>query len=164
MKNSLNKFVAIAAAVAMAVGSLTAAAQARRDGASEISALSALPIASVLVAGSVAATGSNASANAASSAMVIPAALSVSGASLVVSAVEVTARGTVCVLERASDGARVSVQIAKRGAERAALSVGTTVAVTVIGAGTVLSVLGEAVAFIPNELGNALLHNERVTH
>jgi hypothetical protein len=35
--------------------------------------------------------------------------------------------------------------------------------VSVIGSGVVLSALGEAIAFIPNELGRALLHNERVT-
>jgi hypothetical protein len=35
--------------------------------------------------------------------------------------------------------------------------------VTAIGAGWVLSAAGAAIAFIPNEVGKALLYNERVT-
>jgi hypothetical protein len=40
---------------------------------------------------------------------------------------------------------------------------GTAVVVSVVGAGVVLSAAGEAIAFIPNALGRALLHNERLT-
>jgi len=35
--------------------------------------------------------------------------------------------------------------------------------VTAVAAGNVLSVAGQVIAFIPNEIGAALLHNERVT-
>ena len=45
-------------------------------------------------------------------AVVVPVALTVSGATLVVRAVEASAHGTVWVLERASDGARTTVQFA----------------------------------------------------
>jgi hypothetical protein len=93
----------------------------------------------------------------------VPLALTVSGAVLVVKAVEVSATGTVYVLERASDGARASVAVAGRGAKAVSAGVGTAVAVGVISAGVVLSVAGEVIAFIPNQLGRALLHNERVT-
>ena len=68
------------------------------------------------------------------------------------------------MLERASDGARVSVEVLGRGVGAASLAVGTGVAVSVIGAGLVLSAAGEAIAFIPNAMGRALLHNERVTN
>ncbi len=123
--------------------------------------LSALPVASV-----VGATGAVAGSAVAGAAAVsaVPVALAVSGAVLVVKAVEVTARGTVFVLERASDGARASVELSGRAASATAAGVGTAVAVSVIGTGVVLSALGEVLAFIPNELGRALLHNERVTH
>ena len=73
------------------------------------------------------------------------------------------ARGTVYLLERASDGARASVEVAGRGAA-GAVAAGTLVTVSVIGTGVILSAAGEAIAFIPNALGQALLHNERVTH
>lgn len=123
--------------------------------------LSALPVASVVVAGSTAA-GSVATAGAAVSA--VPVAFSVVGASLVVKAVEVTASGTVYLLERASDGAQASVHIAGQAASGAVKGLGTVVAVSAIGTGLLLSTAGEVLAFIPNELGRALLHNEKVTY
>lgn len=123
--------------------------------------LSALPVASVVGAGSAVAGSAAAGAAAVS---VVPAALAVSGAVLVVKAVEVSARGTVIVLERASDGARASVELSGRAASGVVAGVGTAVAVSVIGAGVVLSAAGEVLCFIPNELGRALLHNERLTY
>lgn len=113
--------------------------------------LSALPVASVVGAGAAAVSA-------------VPAALAVSGAVLVVKAVEVSARGTVIVLERASDGARVSLELSGRAASGVVAGVGAAVAVSVIGAGVVLSAAGEVLCFIPNELGRALLHNERLTY
>ena len=119
--------------------------------------LSMLPVASVVGAVSVA----GAAAGAVSAAPVI---LSAAGAVFAVKAVEATARGTVYVLERASDGAQVSVEVLGRSAGAASYGVGTMVAVSVIGAGIVLSAAGEAIAFVPNALGRALLHNERLTY
>lgn len=121
--------------------------------ASTLSALSAVPVASVLGGASVAAAAL----------VVVPAALSTAGAVLVVKAVEVSARGTVLVLERASDGARVSIEIAGRGAEAGAPAVGSALTVGVMASGVLLSAAGEVIAFLPNALGQALLHNERVT-
>lgn len=95
--------------------------------------------------------------------VVAPSAVLVVGASFVVAAVETTARGTVWVLQRASDGARVSVQFSGKVVSTAAESIGTAVVVTAISTGFVLSAAGEAIAFIPNEIGASLLHNERIT-
>lgn len=119
--------------------------------------LSALPVASVVVAGA----GVSAAVGAV---VVLPVALSAAGAVLVVKAVESTARGTVYVLERASDGARASVELSGKVVQGASIAAGTVVTVSVIGAGVVLSALGEAIAFIPNELGRSLMHNERLTN
>jgi hypothetical protein len=119
--------------------------------------LSMLPVASVVVTGMGASTAAGAS-------VAAPVILSAAGAVFVVKVVEVTVRGTVFVLERASDGARVSVEIVGKGVKASAVGVGASVAVSVIGTGMVLSALGEAIAFIPNELGRALLHNERITN
>jgi hypothetical protein len=121
--------------------------------ASALSAISALPIASVVV-GATAVVGS---------AVAVPLVISTAGAVLVVKTVESTIKGTVYVLERASDGARVSVEIAGKAIAGAAFIVGASVIVNVVGAGAVLSIAGEAIAFIPNALGKALLHNERLT-
>ena len=120
--------------------------------------LSALPVASVVVGGSVGAAAVS----------VVPLALSVAGATLVVKAVEVTARGTVYLLERASDGAQASVEVVGRAASAlvagALIGVGAVVVVSVIGTGVLISTAAEVLAFIPNELGRALLYNQRLTN
>jgi hypothetical protein len=117
--------------------------------------LSMLPVASIVVVGGASA--------AAGAVVAVPVILSTAGAVLVVKTVESTARGTVYVLERASDGATASVELMGRAAGGASIVAGTAVTVSVIGAGVVLSALGEAIAFIPNALGKSLLHNERIT-
>jgi hypothetical protein len=123
--------------------------------------LSALPVASVVGAAS---TVAGSAAVGAAALSVVPAALSVTGAVLVVKAVEVTARGTLFLLERASDGAVASVEITGRTASAVVAGVGTAVTVSVVSTGVLLSTAGEVLAFIPNELGRALLHNERITY
>jgi hypothetical protein len=142
----------LTAALILASTSLPATAQ------SEASvALSLLPVASVAVTG-VAASGA---AGALSAAPII---LSTVGAIFVIKAIEITAKGTVYILERASDGARVSVEILGTSIKSTAISVGATVTASVIGAGIVLSAAGQVIAFIPNELGKALLYSERLTY
>lgn len=121
--------------------------------ASQLSAISALPLASVVIGGSAVA----------GAALALPVALSTAGGVLIVKTVDSTARATVLVLERASDSARVSVEVIGTGVAAASLMTGTVVAVSVIGAGIVLSAAGEMIAFLPNALGSALLHNERLT-
>lgn len=134
----------------LALGTGSACAQ------SEASAvLSLMPLASV-----VAVTGG--ASVAVGAAVALPVALSVSGAVLTVRAVQSTARGSLILLERASDGAQVSLQLAGQVGARAAYSIGTGVVCSVIGTGVLLSVAGELLAFVPNALGRALLHDERV--
>lgn len=143
------RFAASLLASILFASSIAQSAHAQSD-ASTLSAISALPVASVVVsAGSV---------------IAVPAMLSVAGTVLVVKAVEASAHATVIVLERASDDARVSLRIAGNGLAASGMAVGTAVVVSVIGAGVILSAAGEAIAFIPNALGQALLHNERLTY
>jgi hypothetical protein len=154
-KNSMkHSFTTLLIAVLLASTGATASFEAHAQSeASALSALSAMPLASV-VAGASAAAGS---------VVAVPLVLSTAGTVLVIKAVEVTARGSVYLLERASDGAQVSVAIFSSGAAATSMGVGTLVTVSAIGAGVVLSTAGEVLAFIPNALGHALLHNERVT-
>ena len=128
-----------AIAALLAAGVCTAHAQSTL---SDVSALSLLPVA-ISVAAPV---------------MILSA-----GAVLTVVAVEATSAGTVWVLERASDGARASVRLGARAAEGASMLVGTAVVVTAISTGWVLSAASQAIAFIPNEIGAALLYNARIT-
>jgi hypothetical protein len=138
--------------VAWALLSTSKAAQAQSE-VSALSALSALPIASVVV-GAAAVAGS---------VVAVPVVLSTTGAVFVIKTVESTARGTVYVLERASDGARVSFELTGKAMLGTVQLIGTSVVVTVVGAGVLLSAAGEVIAFLPNALGKALLHNERLT-
>ena len=117
-------------------------ARAHPPNASDASALSMLPVAVSVAA---------------------PAMLLSAGAMLTVVAVEASAAGVVCILERASDGARASVTLSTQGAAALSIGVGTVVTVSAFSAGWVLSAAGRAIAYIPNEIGAALLYNERVT-
>ncbi|WCM92820.1 hypothetical protein M5C99_21155 [Acidovorax sp. NCPPB 2350] len=141
---------ACAAALGWAAAVVPAHAQSEAS-----AALSMLPVASVVGTASVAST-------AAGAVVALPVALSAAGAVLTIRAVEASARGTVYVLERASDGARASVEVAGAAASGVAWGVGAVVTCSVIGTGVILSAAGEVLAFVPNALGRALLHNERL--
>ena len=148
MKNTAAAFWIAASAFTLCAGA-SFHAQAQSE-ASALSAVSALPVASVVVG--------------ASAAVAVPLVLSTAGAVLVVKTVQVSARGTVYLLERASDGAQASIELVSKGVAGASMVAGSVVTVSVIGAGVMLSAAGEAIAFIPNALGRALLHNERLTN
>jgi len=117
-------------------------AHAHSQGPSQPSELSALPVALSIAA---------------------PAMVLSAGAMLTVVAVEATGQGTVWVLERASDGARASVTLGTQAAGGLSLAAGTAVEVVAVSAGWVMCAAGKAIAFIPNEIGAALLYNERLT-
>lgn len=128
--------------IALAIATQTLPAAAHRGGGSELSALSMLPVV-VSVA--------------------VPAALLSAGASLTVVAVEAASEGMVWVVERAADGTRASLVLSGQLAGGVSVAAGTVVLCTAVSTGWVLSTAGKAIAFIPNELGKALLHNERIT-
>ena len=134
----MNKRIVATLALGMA---LTTSARAHSE-VSELSALSLLPVAVSVAA---------------------PSMLIVGGAMLTVVSVQASAAGTVWLLERASDGARATLHFCGHVAQGAALSVGGAVTVTALASGHVLSAAGQAIAFIPNELGRALIYNERIT-
>lgn len=92
-----------------------------------------------------------------------PVALLSAGAVLMVVSVEAASKGTLWVLERASDGARGSVVIGGQAVGGVSVVAGTALVATAFSAGWVLSAAGVAIAYIPNEVGKALLYNERVT-
>lgn len=85
------------------------------------------------------------------------------GAVLAVSAVEVSAAGTVWVVQRAADGATASLRFSGALAEGVSVGVGTVLSVTVVAAGWLLSAAGEVLCLVPNALGESLLYNERIT-
>ncbi len=134
------------------------------------SMLRRLLLSSVLLATSLA-TPAQSDLSGASSLSLLPVAVSVAapvailsgGAMLTVVAVEASATGTVWVLERASDGARASLRFSGRLAGASLLVVGSAITVTALSTGHLLSAAGQAIAFVPNELGRALSHHEPIT-
>ena len=137
------RFTALGVALAISAALFTLAVPARaQSNISDASLLSTLPIAVSVAA---------------------PAVLLSGGVTLSVVAVEASAEGTLCILERASDGARMSMRLGAQAAGGLSLAAGTLVLVSAIGTGWVLSAAGQAIAFIPNQVGAALLYNERVT-
>ena len=128
-------------------------------------------IAAALSAALMSTARAHADVSAASALSMLPVAVSVAapsmvlgaGAVLTVVSIQASAIGTVWVLERASDGARATLHFFGHVAQAAALSIGSAVMVTALASGVVLSAAGNAIAFIPNEMGRALLHNERIT-
>jgi hypothetical protein len=129
-------------ALAVAACAIAAPAARAHGGASEASALSMLPLAVSVAA---------------------PVALLSAGASFTVLAVSAVAEGTLWVLERASDGARISFTVAASGLGAVSAAAGAIVVTVACSTGWVLSSAGRVIAFIPNEIGKALLYNERVT-
>lgn len=129
--------LALAAALA-AIGSPTRA----HNELSEASALSALPVAVSVAA---------------------PVMLLAGGAALTVVSLQASATGTVWVLERASDGARATLQFSGRAVGASLATAGTAVLVTALSTGWLISAAGQAIAFVPNQIGASLLYNERVT-
>lgn len=137
MKNVLRSFVA----AAVLCTSLAGPARAHPHP-SDASALSMLPVAVSVAA---------------------PALFLSGGVMLTVVAVEASAEGTVWVLERASDGARASVTLSAAAAGGLSVAAGTAITVSAFSAGWVLSAAGKAIAYIPNQIGQALLYNERIS-
>jgi hypothetical protein len=135
------KQLILALAVAACAAAATPPAHAH-GGPSEASALSMLPLAVSVTA---------------------PVALLSAGASFTVLAVSGVAEGTLWVLERASDGARISFTVAASGVGAVSAAAGAIVVTVACSTGWVLSSAGRVIAFIPNEIGKALLYNERVT-
>lgn len=129
-------------ALALALLGSNAAQAHQSTAASELSAVSMLPVAVSVAAPSIVLSA---------------------GMVLTVVAIESVAKGTVWVLQRASDGARISVQFSGEVVAGAAMSAGVAISVGLIGSGYVLSAAGKAIAFIPNEIGASLLYNERVS-
>lgn len=152
MKRTLSAF-ALAAALSCGAGLLPIAANAQSEASL---AVSALPVASVVL--SAAAAGA-----AASTVVAVPAALSVAGSQLVIKSVQVSADAVVYLLERVADGAQASVRVSLGAGSYSVKQVDTAVSVVVISTGVMLVATGEVLAFIPNEMGRALLHNAKLS-
>jgi hypothetical protein len=87
--------------------------------------------------------------------------LAASGA-LSVASIEASGESTVIVLNGASNAVVGAVKLSEKAAKEASLAVGKVVEVSAVSTGYLLIASGKVIAFIPNELGKALLHHSRV--
>lgn len=85
---------------------------------------------------------------------------------IVVDAVEVSADTTTLVLKRLANGASqastVTLKLSGKALEKTALVVGAGIEISVVSTGYILISAGKALAFIPNQVGQTLLHHEKV--
>lgn len=89
--------------------------------------------------------------------------LAVTGSSFVVSGIaQLSADTTEIILDAASGAGKVSVHVATSAVRGLGISTGAAVQAVAASTGTVLLASGKVLAFIPNTLGQALLHHERV--
>jgi hypothetical protein len=102
---------------------------------------------------------------AAGSATVVVGSLSAVAASgtVMVESVETAGDASVVVLAGASDAAQATLQLSARAAREASLVAGASVNMVATSTGYLLVAGGKVLAFIPNEIGKALIHHSRVS-
>lgn len=82
---------------------------------------------------------------------------------LVVSAINTTGESTALVLKNVSDGSVISVRVSAKTLSDAGVAIGSAVQVSADASGYALIAAGKMIAFIPNELGRALLGSSRTS-
>jgi hypothetical protein len=82
---------------------------------------------------------------------------------VLVDSVEMAGDASVVVLAGASDAAQATVRLSGRAAREASLVAGASVNVVATSTGYLLVASGKVLAFIPNEIGKALIHHSRVS-
>ncbi|MBI1942325.1 MAG: hypothetical protein HYS35_01565 [Betaproteobacteria bacterium] len=83
------------------------------------------------------------------------------GSEFTVHALRTSAQGVELSLRSASGAVETSAIVAGDLAEAASVGIGTSVRVVVDSTGTMLIAAGRVLAFVPNEIGRALLHRAR---
>ncbi|HTD06175.1 hypothetical protein [Undibacterium sp.] len=86
----------------------------------------------------------------------------VASGAVVVDSVEKVADGIIVVFKGASDAGKASLKFTGTVAGGLSLAAGTVVETAAMSTGTMLMVSGQALAFIPNQVGASLLHQSRV--
>jgi hypothetical protein len=84
-------------------------------------------------------------------------------AQLTVTALEAAGEAVVVVMRGASEATTVSVKASTSVVGAASVAVGSAVQVVAESAGNSLYVAGKLIAFIPNEIGRALIHQSKHT-
>ena len=81
---------------------------------------------------------------------------------IVVDSIEAVGSGFVIVVKSVSTGIKSSIKVSSEVLQNASLVAGTSVTLVASAAGHMLILAGKAIAFIPNTVGTALLHQSKV--
>ncbi|MFK7965444.1 MAG: hypothetical protein AB8C46_15905 [Burkholderiaceae bacterium] len=92
-----------------------------------------------------------------------PAALSAGVTVLTVESVKLGARGVTWIVTSAATGVSTAITFATDSAHAFTVGAGTVLSTAITGAGVLLYHGSQAVAFIPNQAGEALSHHEQLT-
>jgi hypothetical protein len=83
--------------------------------------------------------------------------------SVVVDSVNTVTDGVEVVLEGAGEASRATVRLSGDAARGLSIGAGTVLQAVALSAGHALVLSGKVIAFIPNEVGRALLHHARAS-
>lgn len=86
----------------------------------------------------------------------------VASGQVVIQSTESSAEGVTIVVKGSGEAASATIRLSGKVLERAALISGNVIEVTAVSTGYLLVAAGKALAFIPNEIGNALLQHAKV--
>ncbi|GGZ07775.1 hypothetical protein ACFFTM_03750 [Pseudoduganella plicata] len=84
------------------------------------------------------------------------------GGSVIVESVKTVGEGIEVVLKNVADASTATVRLSGKGASKLAIGASTALDVVATSTGHMLVASGKVLAFIPNELGKALLHHSEV--
>ncbi|WP_146171862.1 hypothetical protein [Pseudoduganella armeniaca] len=85
------------------------------------------------------------------------------GGSVVVESVKTVGDGIEVVLRTVADASRATVRLSGQGARQLSIGASTALDVVATSTGHMLVASGKVLAFIPNELGKALLHHSEAS-
>ncbi len=80
---------------------------------------------------------------------------------VVVTAVEGTANGVSVVVKASGQASTTVIELSGKALEKTSLVAGSVLELSAVSTGYLLIASGKAIAFIPNEIGKALLHHQR---
>jgi len=81
---------------------------------------------------------------------------------LIIESVKTVGESTIIVFKGASTATRTSIRVTSDALQGASVVVGASVTQVATATGNLLVLSGKTIAFIPNEVGQALLHQTRV--
>ncbi len=81
---------------------------------------------------------------------------------IVVESVKLVGDSTVVVLKNSVDGSRATLQLSGNIIKNGAIISGAVIETSAVATGHLLISAGKVIAFIPNEIGKALIHHEQV--